>query len=383
LSPARGPHAFVLSKFCLPRISSTFIMSPRTRQRSPPAQFELAAWCKEAALTTSTRKILKDNAITDVRTLLLISAQDISALQLPMGQTLLLKAALERLGNVKMDDASSPALGDDGLSTPSRSAQPSAPDLLAAGKTLDSLLANMSTDNQPAGPAPAHHDLPDYDPRVHLTLRASAKKALRIFHFLPDKIKERIQRSRRDRYLLTQTDDGGITMQARDPESFIISQAEWNAANARIMARLIQSGDLPIQDVDLYLAYTVQINEMCEIYDWSSILTFDGRYRELQAQHGFPWGDLRMAAHSTILVPRHTHHTAAPPKRRQDRTGPAHTQSGARYEDCKKWLASGGKFCPFGGNCRYAHRQVDAQGHQSEYHVPKNGHSQTPQAAGL
>ena len=39
-----------------------------------------------------------------------------------------------------------------------------------------------------------------------------------------------------------------------------------------------------------YLAYTAMIADLASRYEWSSILEFDRKYRELQAEHGFLWG---------------------------------------------------------------------------------------------
>ena len=95
-----------------------------------------------------------------------------------------------------------------------------------------------------------------------------------------------------------------LTMHQKDPDSFYITPGELNAANIRIMSHWLQTGDLHRDDVELYLSYSVQINDMLDVYEWSTILQFDTRYRELQAEHNFRWGDLRLAAHYSILLPK-------------------------------------------------------------------------------
>ena len=110
---------------------------------------------------------------------------------------------------------------------------------------------------------------------------------------------------------------------------------------------------------------------MAALYEWSSIMAFDTRYRELQAEHDFAWGDLRMATNSTLLVPKRPSQVSA--SRLQAST--------SKTEECKRWLASGSKFCPFGANCRYLHRPQDNSTSQVNPNPPpaaKNGLT-TPQ----
>jgi hypothetical protein len=50
------------------------------------------------------------------------------------------------------------------------------------------------------------------------------------------------------------------------------------------MGHLLSTGELKQQqDIELYMAYSVQINDMVDVYDWASILHFDTRYGEMQA----------------------------------------------------------------------------------------------------
>ena len=345
------------------------------------------AWCSTATLSAKTRKLLADNGLREKDTLLLLTPQDVNTLQLPLAQLILFRQALLRLGNHRFSEVPQDSNQTNNASmTPSRAASPvrspsrplpqplplrSTP-LLTAGKALDELLDDLDEAPVPvptmSTPAKAHMD---YDPRIHLTLRASTRKALKIYNFLPDKVRDRIQRTRRDRLYLTQGDDGAIAMHSKTPEMYSITPGEWNAANMRILGQLLASGDLPRDQIELYLSYTVQVNEMLDVYEWSSILTFDARYRELQAEHSFRWGDLRMAAHSTVLQPKRQQGGLGP------RPRPSSTlPSSGKTEDCKKWLASGGKQCPFGTSCRYNHRPMDAPPPQAQGFttpLPKNG----------
>ena len=370
-------------------------MAPKRRSAS---QFDFVQWTSTARLSTKTRKALADNGLREKDTLLLMGPAEVVALQVPIAQQLLLRQALARLGNPAfIESPATPApplpATPEGPRTPpvqlpspqttplsARRRDETAPrPLLDAGRALDQLVEALDDDLHLSQAQPAQNSARDYDPRVHLTLRASTKKAAKIFNFLPTKVKERIQRNRRDRLYFTPGDNGAVTMHQKDPESFHITPSEWNAANIRIMSHLLQTGDLSRADVELYLAYSVQVNDMVDIYEWNSVLQFDTRYRELQAEHDFQWGDLRLAAHSTILIPRRPSTQA--PLGQQTRSRPAPASTGPR-EVCKNWLASGGKQCAFGPGCRYAHRFPDTQSPPTVQPTSKNvSASQTQGAA--
>ena len=130
--------------------------------------------------------------------------------------------------------------------------------------------------------------------------------------------------------VFTQADDGSIAVKNNEGEPYHITIAEWGAANMRLMNHLLQTGDLPRDQVEYYLAYTMQIFKLSDTYDWASVMMFDNRCRELQAEHGFVWGDMRLAFQMQVLTPR-IYSNARPCNNRQLKT----------EEDCKKWLASG------------------------------------------
>ena len=356
-------------------------MAPK-RQAKTSSRFNFCEWSQQAGLSASVKKILKDNDLCAVDCLQLMSPEDVESMQLPLGQKLRIKRALEKLGAPAFQEESKGSAAET-VTRPGTEAIPpgptdqegqemdtSAAGLMAAGKDLDTLLegldqARITTPSSTALP-------PEYDPRIHLTMKATEKKAEKIFNFLPERVKDRVQKFRRDRFVSSQGENGAVSISSRDIENYSITQAEWGAANLRLMNHLLQTGDLARHDVELYLAYTVQILEMVDIYEWSSILNFDTRYRELQAQHGFKWGDLRMATHSTLLVQKRQQ----PPGRHKTTGSSGSAYGPGKTEDCKKWLASGGTACPFGAACRYRHRPTE----MAPTYVPtapKNDRSQT------
>jgi hypothetical protein len=59
-----------------------------------------------------------------------------------------------------------------------------------------------------------------------------------------------------------------------------VTPAQFIAANARIMATLIESGRLADTEVLDYLAYTAKVGEMATRYTWGSVLLYDDHYRQ-------------------------------------------------------------------------------------------------------
>ena len=299
--------------------------------------FKFKEWAKDHNLNKDTTKLLNTQCLQEYESLVLVTMEDLRATGIAIGQLALLRKALSTIGNVNFtakekksnqgEVADEPEVFADAVEglpsttdssdtevnlmsagkpklRPGQGKALPAP-LLTAGKVLDDLMDSLDSNMQlDATSIPLNSSATqDYDPRVHLTLKAASKKVVKIYHFLPTKVKDRIQRSRRDRLYVTAGEEGAVTMHQRDPEQYHISPAEWNAANMRVMGHLLNTGELKRQDVELYMSYTVQINDMVDVYEWASILHFDARYREMQAEHGFRWGDLRLAILYTHFLP--------------------------------------------------------------------------------
>ena len=143
-----------------------------------------------------------------------------------------------------------------------------------------------------------------FDPHVLLTVRATSKKALQPKDFVPEQVKQRIARRRRETLKWVEADDGSFSVQADDQALAYLTQAEWGAANMRLMAHLLKVGDLQRARVEDYMAYTVSIYELECRYEWISVLEYDARYREQQAEHGYQWGAPARHLESILLLPR-------------------------------------------------------------------------------
>ena len=139
-----------------------------------------------------------------------------------------------------------------------------------------------------------------------------------------------------------------------------ISIAEWGASNCRVMAHLIQTGELSRDQVEYYLAYTTQIYEYASSYEWDAIMDFDYIYRIRQACHGFIWGQIPANMElSLVSRPRHQgrhnpnwvnsqNNPGSRPPRGQQQANPA-----TKPQECHMFKARG--TCNFGAECRFIH----------------------------
>lgn len=166
-------------------------------------------------------------------------------------------------------------------------------------------------------------------------------------------------KKRRDFMKWTETGDRTVILKAEEQTKLAITQAEWGAANMRVMFHLLQTGDLTRGQTEDYMSFTLMIHELASIYDWSSILEHDVRYRELQAQYGFRWGEPCSHLEDVVLVKR-----PPPPAGGAGRS--SGSGGGRRYnerhpgydanEKCRLFLKGE---CPYGVDCRYKHEKTE------------------------
>ena len=75
-------------------------------------------------------------------------------------------------------------------------------------------------------------------------------------------------------------------------------------ANMKLMAHPRQIGCLTDDQTDYHLSYTVTILDFADSHTWSSILSFDHMYREMQAAHNLQWGVISPTMQLQLLVPK-------------------------------------------------------------------------------
>jgi hypothetical protein len=179
----------------------------------------------------------------------------------------------------------------------------------------------------------------DLEPQVYLGRQttASAGDALRIINFVSmcesdtEGVEHRL------------AEGVAIVLPRSRPRLEAITPAQWIAANSRIMATLMQRGELAGEGLLDYLAYTAKIGEMATRFTWVSVLQYDDQYRASQAAFKFRWGSDCQHLALVALRERQKQHqpasSAAPPHLR-----PPNKASGG--EACKLWNR---------GQCTYQH----------------------------
>ncbi len=341
-------------------------------------EFKFEAWAKENGLVKKTTAVLvRENVNTD-ETLRLLSDDDITCLGLTLGQRKLLAVAVRKLRSPPEE-----AIADitphqpvrafnadettqDGIQVDRSQDRNTAPDV---GKSLCDLIASVPNILRQPRDVTATEGAAAMDPRATLALKATNNKVLHITDFLPESVRKRRMSRQREMVLTTGgNSEDVLVLRTEDSHPYSgLTLSEWGAANCRVMAALLDRQMLAPQDVHYYLAYTTRIFEWCGKYEWDSVLEYDNRYREIQAEHGLKWG-----VHSPDLELHILERRQRPLQRQQNgKTRAAGTrpppplmsnQLGPR-EECRQYKAMG--WCRFGADCRYSHPPVPAPANTS------------------
>ncbi|PFX23981.1 hypothetical protein AWC38_SpisGene11448 [Stylophora pistillata] len=242
-------------------------------------------------------EILKNNNLDSSDALKLVYAEDVGALDLTLGQRELFMRALNLLnGNdqdhkteVKHSSESTP------LTTKSLANDSGLEDLhkKIGGISMDDRLW-MSHRVDTEQPLSVPLERVDNNPQVFLGThhQAQSKKEGETKPLL---IPDFISTATYDRSVEDEQEIGGsagarIVLRAprSKPKLENISLSMWVAANARIMHKLSNPGELsgPSQIAD-YLSYTVKVAELLESHTLTSVVIYDNEYRKLQHQYRF------------------------------------------------------------------------------------------------
>ena len=364
--------------------------------------FDFIEWGRVAGLKKKTTDLLKKQDLDTAEVFLELTPGDVAALDITIGQARSFKAALCKLGNEAFigkdtgEEQKKPTGPEDdpdmipaGQKAPNKEHEA----ILNAGELLDQLFKDPDgapaldkqrderagrNDDLPHGAAgytpPATGGIMQYDPRVMLTIRAVRKKALHIKDFVSDSVKTRIAKKRREELKVHQGPEGAISLHPVEDGAFYISQSEWGSANMRLLNQLLKSGDLPRGKFEYYMTFTAMIHELASVYDWLSVLEYEDRYREEQAESGAEWGMPAPHLDYLLLVPkrRADQHNQPPQIRSQkkkhqnrpkqfpggqgyQRSAPAPKQELEQEQEICKLFASSGGECKFGDKCKYMH----------------------------
>ncbi|KAH3711853.1 hypothetical protein DPMN_071528 [Dreissena polymorpha] len=306
------------------------------------SDFQFDNWAVDLKLPRKVIQQLRQEELVTKEALLLVEESDLKALGLPLGCTKLITQEIR-----KWKGSISPASGNQ--------MSPDAASLDGAGKLLDDLLSSSNGVLTGGDETPTSTFM---DPRSLLTMKSTSKKAVHITQFLSEVTKRRRQSRRKD-FVLRSSGTETIVLKTEEDHPYLgVLLEEWGAANMRLLNYLLETKELKREDTEYYLAYTARIFEFAEKYEWNSVLHYDFRFRELQAEHQFKWGTFSPYMELQILTPR-VQKTSY-----QLGTGPT-----SKQEDCKILKVRGE--CPFGNRCRYRHNRATTSDSQ-EANKPKN-----------
>ena len=105
-----------------------------------------------------------------------------------------------------------------------------------------------------------------YDPLMHLTVKAGKRKALQIEQFLQEPIRARVNPKRREQLTFTTTSQGGLSLKKDEPGSFYVTVAEWNGANMRLCAHMLKIKLIKESELIYSMAYTAMIADLAGRY---------------------------------------------------------------------------------------------------------------------
>ncbi len=347
-------------------------------QDAPKSNF--LDWCSVNDIPPDLRHTLRELRLDCTSVLRHLLPQDIQALPIPVGHRIRLRTILHPSPvalapsplRPRSPSSYSPPSGAPQAEAPGSYGPTSAP--LQAEAVLDPQLATLlgqlnlgQVDSTPMPkipvyPSPGASCLGvDLDPRVHLTPAKGKTPYLRIVDFLGGNYASLNE----EEVLLSGDSDMRIVLQStgKKPDLSKVSPSQWAAANNRIQAALLESGQLRAEDIGFYLAYSNMICDFAQTYIWTSVLDFDDRYRALQAQFTFRWGSNAPILRDSILRPRPAnlpttgkqHTPAASASQHQS---PRQPKRPPRFHEgreiCGLWNARA--VCRFGETCRFAHR---------------------------
>ena len=343
-------------------------------QVAGPEPFNLEDWAIQHGLSRKTTGTLRREEYESLAALKLMTAGDINRIDIAVGQIRILRTALRELGNPilvvdpteppKDNGAPNVSVHEEDVEENPLEGDNNEQVLQDAGDHLALLLQPNAEEDELTNqdlPLPTSKpaqnkttlNFSPYNPLMHLTVKAARKKALQIEQFLSETVRTRVNRKKKDHLTFTSTPGGGLTLKTDDHSSVYVTIAEWNGANMRLCAHMLKKGMIREKELIYYMAYTAMIADLAGRYEWASILDYDVRYRELQAEHGFPWGTPHPHAEQHILIPRH--HDNGGKGRSQMTTANSKKKRTKINQPCRKWFARGE--CEFGEDCIYQHER--------------------------
>lgn len=322
--------------------------------------FDFEDWASKAGLNRKTTAKIRTAECEGERALKLMTVEDISTLELTLGQRNLLTAAVLDIRRPSYTVTSRGPDREHGpvASTSAATGQTSAvsatqDENIAVDQLLSALQSGIKT-SLPTNSGTVHNSLTsigidppqianvnnalvsraDLDPLVYLANPNS--EFLDIIDYVPHFVTE----PSRSEQSLAQTEDLHLIIKSavKKPKLHQVDQASYMAASSRILASMLQNGKISLAQVPQYLAYQVKIGVLAQRYTWYSVLLYDREYRRMQAAFQFPWGSDSQHLAQVHLVDKPKVIPAKP--------------NAVKQSPCRLFNHS---TCTYGNACKYAH----------------------------
>jgi len=302
--------------------------------------FDFSSWKKQ--FPSAVVDELEDNGFDSYPALVNATEEDIASLNLKRGHHVAVRSAITSLRAAAATASST----QPSFRPPPSASQP--PTHLLLDDLLKTSAATVNT---------ARVDL---EPTAFLATRKPGERVLRVTDFISTcslaEEEEEVELG------------GGLKLRLprnSKPKLDTVTPAQFLAANARIMASLLESGRLAETEILDYLSYTAKIGEMATRYTWGSVLLYDDQYRHSQAAYGFRWGS--DSQHLALVAlrertPTTFNNTKQPNQRPSGFRGRGSEQqvkapssrpvAPSGKQICQQWNRG---HCTFTPNCQYEH----------------------------
>jgi hypothetical protein len=375
--------------------------------------FDISLWMSLTGITEKGVKLIENNQINNLATLLLFQPEDVDALRLNVGDALRFKSGIASLRLSKdkppglVDKDGKLIVKDDekkdlketltsssgervfslheveqllagkgaviaGASGSSKVTDPSSLSALLASDpvinaSLSSLLAKPA-DNTVSQVRDLMRDLLNFD---DVPVNSRGEKVLLPINFLScvrgTQDNEEVVHSGKGQNLVLQSNLNRVR-----PEK--LTAGQWISANARIMNKLITSGSLTTSTLNDYLEYTRKLGDLLQLYTPSSVFLLDHHHRvEVHESITRKWSDIDCTLENAHLKRKDNVQTSSTVAQGSKNGSSASFNGGVRrplaHVNAPCWAFNSSDGCRFTKEkCRYNHiESVDSNPRQGGY----------------